>query len=320
MRHQRIAKKPSPPCATLRRRVLESWELYLFLLPAVAYIVVFHYAPMVGAQIAFRNYRAVDGIWGSPWVGVGALPALFSLVCLQRQRFETRWFLVCIVWRPGSRSPSSWRSCFIIYRFLATNVFCRRRFTRPTLCRVVVVASMAFILLSPSTGLVNHIIVAVGGEPIFFLADAAWFRDIFVGTAIWQQTGVNAIIYLGVLTTIDPALHESAMMDGAGKLKRIILIDLPAILPTAIILLIIAFGQVMSVGFDRAYLLQTPLNLETSETLPTYIYKVGVLGSGGGIPRYSFATAIGLFNSVVNLGLVLIMNRVARRLSGYRLF
>jgi putative aldouronate transport system permease protein len=189
----------------------------------------------------------------------------------------------------------------------------------PNFISTVVVASMAFILLSPSTGLVNHLLRLIGAKPIFFMAEAGWFRHIFVLSTVWQHTGVSAIIYLGVLTTIDPALHQSAMIDGAGKLKRIIHIDLPALMPTAIVLLIIAFGRIMSIGFDRAYLLQTPLNLSTSELLPTYIYKVGVLGAGA-IPRYSFATAVGLFNSVVNLCLVVIMNQLARRFTESRLF
>lgn len=300
------------------RRTCASWELYLFLVPALVYIIVFHYIPMLGVQIAFKDYRALGGIWGSAWVGFKHFKRFFRsyyAVTTIRNTIILSLYNLAV----GFPLPIILAILIHYLPFRGYQRVLQTVFYAPNFISVVVVASMAFIMLSPSTGLVNNLIRAIGGEPIFFLAESGWFRHIFVVTVIWQHTGVGAIIYLGVLTTIDPALHESAMIDGAGKLKRILHIDLPSLMPTAIVLLILAFGRVMSIGFDRAFLLQTPLNLATSEILPTYIYKVGVLGSGA-IPRYSFATAVGLTNSVINLCLVVLMNQVAKYSTNTRLF
>jgi len=192
-------------------------------------------------------------------------------------------------------------------------------FYAPNFISVTVVASMMFIMLSPSSGVVNHLIKSVGGQPVFFLAEPDWFYHIFTLSTIWQYTGVNTIIFMGVLAGVDPGLHESAMLDGAGKMRRMFSNDLPALMPVAIVLLILSFGRIMSIGFERAFLLQTPLNLSASEVIPTYLYKAGILGTGA-LPRYSFASAIGLFQGVINLGLVMVVNTVSKRISGQSLY
>ena len=164
-----------------------------------------------------------------------------------------------------------------------------------------------FVFLSPRNGLVNHIIELFGGEPVFFMARPEWFQTLYVFSGIWQNAGWGTIIYLASLSGISPDLHEAAIMDGAGRIQRIWHIDLPGIMPTAVIILILNLGRIMGVGFEKAYLMQTALNLDSSEIIATYVYKVGLLNA-----QFSFSAAVGLFNAVVNLILLVSVNKIAK--------
>jgi putative aldouronate transport system permease protein len=185
----------------------------------------------------------------------------------------------------------------------------------PHFISTVVVVGMLFVFLAPETGLVNHIIVWLGGQPVYFMASPNWFQTLYVFSGVWQDTGWSTIIYLAALTTVSPALHEAAMIDGASRWRRIWHIDLPGIRPMIIILLVLAMGNIMNVGFEKAYLMQTDLNLNVSEIIPTFVYKVGLLQA-----QYSYATAIGVFNAVINFALLIAVNQAARRLSETSLF
>ena len=165
--------------------------------------------------------------------------------------------------------------------------------------------------LNPATGVLNHLITVLGGQPIAFLSEPSWFRPVYVLSGEWQNLGWGTIIYLAALAGIDPELHEAARMDGATRLQRIRHINLPGILPTIAILFILAVGNLMAVGFEKIYLMQNPLNLETSEVIQTYVYKSGLLQA-----QYSFSAAVGLFNNLINLVLLFVVNRAARRATG----
>jgi len=179
----------------------------------------------------------------------------------------------------------------------------------PHFISTVVLVGLLMVFLSPTTGLVNQLVTLLGGTPVDFLARPQWFKTLYVLSGIWQQTGWSTIIYLAVLSAVDPGLYEAARIDGASKLQKIVHIDIPSILPTAIILLILNSGQIMNVGFEKVYLMQNPLNMISSDVISTYVYRVGLLNA-----EYSFGTAVGLFNSVVNLVLLVGVNQIARRL------
>ncbi|MDL2294261.1 ABC transporter permease subunit [Ruminococcaceae bacterium OttesenSCG-928-D13] len=281
--------------------------LYLFLLPAVLYLIIFHYVPLYGVQIAFRDYSPKFGITGSPWVGLEhfkvfinsyffgetfrntLLLSLFTLVF----SFPVPIILALLLNQmPGKR-----------YRRVVQTVT-----YAPYFISMVVICGMIRIFLAPSSGLVNNLITMFGGQSINFMGEPGWFRTIYVVSGVWQNTGWNAIIYLAALSGVSPELHEAAVVDGASKLQRIWHIDIPSILPTAMILLILNAGSLMSVGFEKAFLLQTGSNISTSEIISTYVYKAGIESQ-----RYSYAAAVGLFNSVINLVLLLVMNAVSKK-------
>ena len=185
----------------------------------------------------------------------------------------------------------------------------------PHFLSVVVVVGMMYSFLSPRTGLVNHALTAVGIDPIFFMSESSWFRALYIGSGVWQNTGWSSIIYIAAIAGIDPTLYEAAIVDGASKIKRIIHITIPCILPTAIILLIMQCGGIMNIGFEKVFLMQNNLNLETAEVISTYVYKAGMIDA-----QFSFASAVGLFNSVINCALLFGVNWVSRRVSDTSLF
>jgi putative aldouronate transport system permease protein len=178
----------------------------------------------------------------------------------------------------------------------------------PTFVSTVVVVGLAFALLSPRSGLINTAIVFFGGEPVFFMGSEDWFRPVYVATSVWQDAGFNMVVYLAALAGVDPSLHDAAKVDGAGRFARIIHVDLPAIAPVISVLFILAVGNLLNVGFEKALLMQTSLNVGASQIVQTYVYQVGLQQA-----NFSYAAAIGLFNSLLNLGLLLTFNWVARR-------
>lgn len=292
------------------RSLRRHWQFYLLIIPPVAYFVIFKYLPMGGASIAFKDYNVLKGILGSPWVGLKYFKLFFQ-------------------------NPEAWRligNTFFLSIYdlavmlplpivlaLALNEVRRRVFKRfvqtvtyaPYFISTVIIVSMIIVLLSPRLGIVNYLIGLAGVPPINFMGEPGMFRSIYVWSDAWQRTGYAAVIYLAALAGIDPNLYEAARMDGASRLQRIVNVDLPGIMPTAVVIFILSAGNLMYVGFEKVYLMQNPLNLSTSEVLATYVYKVGLLNA-----NFSFAGAVGLFNSVINTILLVTVNAVARRVSG----
>jgi putative aldouronate transport system permease protein len=290
-------------------RIRRNWGLYLLLLPTIAYFVIFHYIPMAGVQIGFKDFRAIDGIWGSPWVGLKHF-----------RRFFSSYNFVIVL-----KNTLAISFLQIIFNFpipillaLLLNHLRSRGFKKivqtityaPHFISTVVMVGILRIFCAPSSGIINHLIELLGRERIYFFAEPGWFRPLYIISGIWQNAGWASIVYLAALTGIDPALHEAAMVDGASKFKRILNIDIPGILPTAVVMLIMETGRIMSIGFEKVFLMQTPLNLDNSEVISTYVYKIGLLNV-----QYSYSAAIGLFNSVINLILILSVNALSRRIS-----
>ncbi|MEK3885664.1 ABC transporter permease subunit [Paenibacillus sp. PL2-23] len=290
------------------RRVIRNYELYLFLLPAIIYFIVFQYAPMYGVQIAFREFIASKGIWDSPWVGFTHFERFFNSYQFWPVIKNT---IGISLYELAVKFPIPIITALLLNQLVFTRY---KRFIQtityaPHFISAVVIAGMIYLFLSPRNGLVNQLLAAFGLEKIFFLAEASWFKSIFIFSGVWQETGWSMIIYLAALTAVNPELHEAAVMDGASKIKRIFHVDIPSIMPTIMILLILNIGSFMTVGFEKVYLLQNSLNQPASEIIQTYVYKTGLLGA-----QFSYSAAIGLFNSVVNCMLLLLFNYVAKRI------
>lgn len=289
------------------KRISRAWQLYVLLAPAVIYILVFKYWPMYGVQIAFKNYNPVDGFTDSPWVGLTHFIRFVNSYQFGQVVGNTLWIAILglLVAFPIP----------IILALLVNQLQSERfkKFTQtvlysPAFISTVVVVGIMFVLLSPRSGLVNNAIQLAGGEPVFFMGSAEWFRPVYVISDVWQNAGFSMIVYLAALAAIDPALHDAAKVDGASKLQRIRHIDLPGIMPVVTILFILAIGNLLNVGFEKALLMQTPLNISSSEIIQTYVYHAGLQQA-----QFSYSAAIGLFNSLLNLALLLVFNTIARR-------
>ncbi len=291
------------------KRIRRRWQLYLILLLPLIYIVIFKYIPMYGLQIAFKNYSPALGFTKSPWAG------LFYF----KQFFNSPYFGITV----GNTLYINLLGVLLSFPFpiifaLALNEAGNLTYKKtvqlityaPHFISVVVIVQMILTFLSLRNGVVNHVIELFGGEPIQFMAKPALFPYIFVLSGIWQNFGFSAIIYIAALASINHELYEAAFIDGASRLQKIIHIDLPGIAPTIIILLILRFGRLMELGFEKIYLMQNPLNLSGSEVIATYVYKTGVIHT-----QYSFGTTVGLFNAVINLALIVLVNKIARRVS-----
>ena len=289
--------------------VRKNYQVYLILLPAIAYYILFKYVPMYGLQIAFRNYKPAHGIWGSKWVG------LDNFV-----RFLTREYF----WM-ALRNSLVINIASIVFTFPLPIIFAlmlnELRFKRtksliqtityaPHFISVVVVVSMIKLFLSPTVGLFNNVRKALGLEVMQYLMRPNLFVPIYIISDVWQGLGWSAIIYIASLAGVSPSLHESAMIDGATRMQRIWYINLPHILPTIIILLIMRTGSVLNVGFEKVFLLSNDAVLEKSEVISTYVYRIGI---GGG--QFSLSTAVGFTNSIVQFIILALVNAVSKRVS-----
>lgn len=314
-----MAKKPSKSPAMAKRfgrgnfpgwkGIRRNWDLYLLILPVIVYFAVFHYYPMYGVQIAFRNFIANRGILGSPWVGWRHFERFFNSFYFWRLIRNTLGIGVyeLVV---GFPIP--------IILALSINEVKNERFKRlvqnvtyaPHFLSTVVVVGMLFLFLNPNYGVINGAIQLFGGKKISFMTEPKFFKSIYVLSGVWQNMGWSSIIYLAALSGVDPELHDAAMVDGASQLQRIRHINLPAILPTIVTLLILNVGRVLSVGFEKVFLMQNSLNLESSDIIATHVYRTGLQGA-----QYSYSAAVGLFNSVVNFIMLVSVNRLARKMS-----
>lgn len=286
-----------------------NWELYVLIAPAIAYFIIFEYIPMYGLQIAFKNFIATQGIWGSPWIGFDHFERFFNSYFFWRLIKNT---IGISLYQLAIGFPAP-----IILALMINEV--RQKYFRkfvqtvtyaPHFLSTVVMVGMLLIFLSPSTGLVNQVIRFFGGDAVFFMTEPGWFKSIYVWSGVWQSMGWSSIIYLAALAGIDPQLHEAAKVDGATRLQRIWHVNIPGILPTIVILLILNSGSLMAVGFEKVFLMQNDLNMEASDVIATYVYRAGILGA-----QYSFAAAVGLFNSIINFILLILVNSAARRMN-----
>ena len=305
-----LSKKSAARHKLMRQNV----ALYVMLIPIFVYVILFHYWPMYGIQIAFRNFNFADGITGSPWVGEKWFNYFFKSNQFSQVVGNT---LILNLYNLLAGFPVPILLALMIHSVSG------RKFRRvvqtatylPHFISVVVLVGMMSCMFSLNSGWVNGIITALGGQPVHLMGEARYFRHVYVWSGVWQEMGWNSIIYLAALTGIDPGLHEAAMIDGAGKLRRIWHVDIPGILPTVAIMLILKFGRMMSLGFDKIYIMQNSMNISVSEVLATYIYKQGITSF-----RYSYSTAIGLFNNVINFTLLTVVNKLSGWLSGSSLW
>ena len=292
-----------------------NWILYLFLVPAVVYIAVFMYAPMYGLVIAFKDFSASKGIMGSPWVGTKWFSTFFNAPRFWQILKNT---LALSVYSLVVGFPLPVILALIINGIGNTRA---KKFTQtvtymPYFISTVVLVGMMSVLFSPRSGIVNTLLSYLGGSgDTFFMGESKFFRHMYVWSGVWQSTGWNSIIYIAALTGVSQELNEAAKIDGANKLQRILNVDLPAIMPTMVILLIMNCGSILSVGYEKVYLLQNDLNTPVSEVISTYIYKMGLQQQ-----RFSYSTAIGLFNNVINFIILITVNKVSKKISGMGLF
>ncbi|MGO2537242.1 ABC transporter permease [Brachybacterium tyrofermentans] len=292
----------------LRRRIRNSWQLWVLVLPAVAFFFIFKYIPMYGVQIAFKDFIASKGIWGSEWVGLEHFQRFFGSFYFWRllrntlalSLYQLLLFPLPIIL---ALSLNEVKNRFF-KRFAQTLTYA------PHFVSVVVVVGMMVAFLDPRIGIANHFLELVGLDAIAFLQEPGWFRHLFVWSGVWQSLGWGTIIYLAALAGVNPELHQAAEVDGASRLQRIRHVNIPAILPTVVILFILDFGSFMSVGFEKVLLMSNSLNAETSDIIQTFVYKSGLLQG-----QYSYAAAVGLFDSVINILMIVGVNHLARRIS-----
>jgi putative aldouronate transport system permease protein len=291
------------------RRLRRHWQLYVLLILPVAYFVIFSYIPMANNVIAFKEFNVVDGIWGSPWVGFEHFERFFANP-VAWDLIRNTLMLSLYGFLAGFPIP--------VILALALNEVRLRFFKRtvqlvtyaPYFLSTVIVVSMLILIFSPRIGFMADFL-GFFGQDANLLAHPNAFRHVYVWSDIWQTAGYSAIIFMAALAGVDPSLYEAARLDGANRLQKIWHIDLPGIAPTIVVVMILSVGGIMAIGFEKAFLLQNPLNLSQSEIIATYTYKIGLLGAD-----FSLATAIGLFNSVINLILLVAVNIVSKRVTG----
>lgn len=290
--------------------VKRRWQLFLFLLIPVVWVIIFNYVPMIGVQIAFRKYKIRDGIWGSKWVGLAHFIKFFNSYQFQRVLINTiRVSLYSLV--AGFPLPIVLALCMNALTNQQYKKFVQTLTYIPHFISTVVMVGMIVQIFNSTTGLYGRLgMIFTGQRPDDLLSQASVFPHMYVWSGVWQGMGWSSIIYMAALSSVDASLHEAAEIDGASRFQRCIYIDFPCILPTATILLIMNAGSIMSVGFEKVFLMQNSLNLSTSEVISTYVYKVSLTASGN---DFSYGTAIGLFNSLVNMALLVLVNFISKR-------
>ena len=289
--------------------VKESTALYLLMLPSVIIFLLFTYYPMYGVIIAFKNFTPADGIFGSEWVGLQNFIQYFNsyqfgltirntIVISLYTILVTFPLPIALALMCNQIRAKKFKKFFQVSTYL------------PHFISTVVMCGMLILFLSPSTGIISKLVGLFGFQLPNLMGSAAAFPHIYVWSEAWQHVGWDSILYIATLSPVDPSLYEAATMDGAGKWKKMLHVDVPALMPTVTIMLILRMGSVMSVGFEKVYLLQNTLNSSTSEIISTYVYKMGLISN-----QYSLSSAIGLFNNVINLALLLLVNAISKKIS-----
>lgn len=291
-----------------RKAVMKNWQLYVLLSPVILYFLVFHYFPLYGLQIAFKDFIASKGILGSPWVGFKHFERFFDSYYFWRLIKNTIGIGVftLVVSFPV---PIILALLLNEVKSLKYKKFVQTVIYAPHFLSTVVVVGMLLLFLK-TDGMINQIIKLFGGTPIDFISEPSWFKSLYVFSDVWQTMGWSSIIYIAALAAVDPAQHEAAMIDGASRLQRIFHINIPAIMPTIVILFILNAGSVMAVGFEKVYLMQNDLNMSTSDVISTFVYRSGILEA-----QYSFSAAVGLFNSLINFIMLIMVNQIAKKVN-----
>ena len=314
---QQTALKPKKKNAgyRLKRAFTRYWQLYLLLALPVLYVLIFSYKPMAGIQIAFKKFSAREGIWGGDWVGFHYFLKFFDTYKFWEILRNT---LVISVYQVVASIPIPiiLAMCINCIRNKGYKKTVQMLSYMPHFISTVVMVSMMMQLFNTRSGLIVLLFRSIGIEIGDIFASPAAFPHLFVWSGVWQNAGWGTIIYLAALAGVDPSQHEAAIVDGATRFQRCIYVDFPVIVPTMVILLIMDMGRVMSLGFEKVYLMQNDLNISASEIISTYVYKIGLTGSAD----YSYSTAISLFNSVVNLVLIILTNIFSKKVSGSGLF
>jgi multiple sugar transport system permease protein/putative aldouronate transport system permease protein len=291
------------------RRYSGSWQFWIIIALPLAYIIIFNYVPMSGILMAFKDYSPRRGIWQSPWVGLRWF-----------RQFLTTPSGLTVIFNTLRLGFYSLIAGFPIPILLAVglNEIRAVRFKKsvqmityaPYFISVVVMVGMMMQLTDLRIGIFNRIIMMMGGQPFNFFGNAAVFPHLYVWSGIWQTMGYSSIIYIAALSAVSKETQEAAIVDGVSRVQRIWHVDLPSIRPTIVILLIFNCGSIMSIGFEKAYLMQNPINISTAEVISTFVYKVGLQNA-----NYSFSTAVGLFNSVVGFILMVTVNHISKKLT-----
>jgi len=309
-----IQKKKESLGIRLWKNMKKNWILYVMIAPVAVYYIVFAYTPMYGILLAFKNYKVKLGILGSPWVGLDHFQRFFSAYNFKQLIGNTVGISVysLII---GFPIP-------IVFA-LMLNYLTHHKLKKivqmvsyaPYFISTVVICGMITIFMAPDTGILNVLRGYLGMESVNFLSKPEWFKSIYVWTGVWQGMGWSSIIYISALAGVDYEMHEAAIVDGATKIQRMLHVDLPSIKPTILMLLILQMGSLMNVGFEKVYLLQNTLNKSAASVISTYVYEVGLINSD-----YGYSTAVGLFNSLINLALVVAANQLSKRFAGESLF
>ena len=287
----------------------EYWQLYLLLIPAIVFIIIFCYYPMYGAQIAFRDFKFSKGFFGSDWVGLKHFKRYltssnFWQLLRNTMIINVHGLLV------GMPAPIILSLMLNELRSQRLKKVSQMILYAPHFISMVTMCGMVKLFLQRETGVINLIIMLLGGQGRDFLSEPLWFSTIYVIAGIWQDAGWSTIIYLAALSGVDPQIVEAAQIDGASRFQKIIYIDLPSIIPTIMILLIMSLGSMMDCGFEKVLLLQNKLNMELSDVFSTFVYRLGIKDA-----QYSYSTAVGLFNSLVNIVLLTFFNRLSAKLT-----
>lgn len=308
------AQKKTPLLKGLRQDMVKNYDLYLMAIPGVIFYLLFKYWPMYGLQIAFRNFNPALGITDSPWEGLRFFEKFitgFNFSSLMTNTFLISLYSLAV----GFPIP------IILALLLNSNEHLKFKKAvqmityAPHFISTVVMVSLLNVFFGQSMGLINNLFESMGLERIMFLGKPEYFRHMYVWSGVWQNMGWNAIIYISALSGVSPDLHEAATVEGASRLQRIRHIDLPHILPTATILLIMNCGNLLSVGFDKVYLMQNDQNIRHAQVISTYVYEMGLLKN-----QMSFSSAVGLFNSVISLILLTTVNQISKKLGETSLF
>ena len=291
------------------RVMAKNYQIYLMLIPCLLFFAIFCYGPMYGVQIAFKDYNTGIGIWGSPWVGFKHFERFMGLKQFW-QVFRNTLYLSVYSLVAGFPFPIIVSLMLNEVRSLRYKKVVQTVTYAPHFISTVVMVTMITLFFSPNSGFINKLVEAFGGESIYFMIKAEYFPHIYVWSNIWQHFGWNSIIYLATLANVDESLHEAAVIDGAGRLQRIWYINLPCLAPTIVIQLILSMGGILGADFEKVLLMQNSSIMSSADVISTYTYRIGIQGS-----EFSLSSAIGMFNSVINLMMSIIVNTVCRRIS-----